>query len=82
VRLGFTVSVEGINGRGTMEEDKENDGRSLVHAMEKETWLVHAMKKTKMIFFFVCCFVCACLNFECGFYVLVFFCLIKESEYL
>jgi hypothetical protein len=24
-------------------------------------------------FFFVCCFVCACLNFKCGFYVLVFF---------
>jgi hypothetical protein len=35
-RLGFIISVEGINGRGTMEEDEEIEGGSLVHAIEKK----------------------------------------------
>jgi hypothetical protein len=30
------ISVEGM---GTMEEDEEIEGGSLVHAIEKETWL-------------------------------------------
>jgi hypothetical protein len=28
VRLGFLVSIEGINGKGTMEEDEEIHARS------------------------------------------------------
>jgi hypothetical protein len=40
VRLGFLVSVEGINGRGTMEEDEEIHARSLVHDGRRQRNLV------------------------------------------
>jgi hypothetical protein len=65
VRLGFLVSVEGINGRGTMEEDEEIHARSLVHDGRRQRNLVDFVSIVVCLCFYAFCeerSVCFCLS--------------------